>query len=451
MVFYIIGLLLIIYSFIDFKKSFFLYIAFKFFLNSNITVISIPGIPQLSLDLCLMILFFFKFLLKKKHNKAKTSFPLITPFLVLIISSFFSSLFSIAGFVAELSNFLKIFFLDYLAIIMMWETIENDQDFNFLFNIISVVMLASCIYAIVEFVLQYNPLSLYEMTLNGDENKIINSIYEINGRGYRVNSIFEHAIGAGVTWGIYVVFTLYVFVYYKHKIKIKPYHFCVVVLAIVCIFLTKMRSCLIFLVIASIELANFKKKRSYLIMLCVVISCVIAVEGGLVPDEIINILKSFTQSEYQMRVSGSTLEMRVDQFAAAFELMKIDPIFGLGYKFQDVISNSITRRLYGSESIWLIAITRYGIIGIISEIIYFYYLVIKIPKSIHNTPLFWISLSYFITYSITTLPGLVIPMFYFVFIFYVKNSNKYIQLSYKSRINEWRIKDKIITHRKSVI
>ena len=452
MVFYIIGLILIIYSFKDFKKSFFLYIGFKFFLNPNITIISIPGIPQLSLDLGLMIFYFFMFFTKKKKlEKAKISFPLITPFIILIISSFSSSLFSIAGFGAELSNSIKIIFLDYLAIIMMWEMIEDNRDYDYLFKIISIVILVSCIYAVVEYALQYNPLSLYEMTLNGDETKIINSIYEINGRGYRVNSIFEHAIGAGITWALYVDFTLYAFVFYKNKIKIKPYHFCIVVLAIVCVFLTKMRSCMIFLVIASVGLVNFKKKRSCLILTGVIIACIIVVAGGLMPDEIVNIIKSITQSKYQTEVSGSTVEMRIDQFSAAFELMKINPIFGLGYKFQNVLSNSVTKRLYGSESIWLIAITRYGIIGVLSEIVYFYYLVIKIPKSIHSKPLFWISLAYFLTFSITTLPGLIMPMFYFTFIFCVKNSNKYSRFSYGKRLNEWKIKGKNIIHRKSII
>lgn len=139
MIFYIVGAFLVIYSFFDYKKSFFLFVGFKFFLNGNITLVSIPGVPQLSLDLFLTGFYSLFYYSKKQFRKAKISFPLVTPFLIYIISNFLSMLFGIAGIGNEFSNFLKALFLDCLMIFMIWEIIEDKNDFQDLFEIVTVV------------------------------------------------------------------------------------------------------------------------------------------------------------------------------------------------------------------------------------------------------------------------------------------------------------------------
>lgn len=449
MIFYIVGVFLVLYSFFDYKKSFFLFVGFKFFLNGNITLVSIPGVPQLSLDLFLTMFYYLFFLSKPQLRRAKISFPLLTPFLIYIISNFLSMLFGIAGIGNEFSNFLKALFLDSLMIFMIWEIVEDKSDFQDLFEIVTAVILISCLYGIFEYFIQSNPLSLYEMSLNGDSSKITNNLYEINARGYRINSIFEHCIGAGITWATYALFVLYGYIFYRNKIKIKSYHFIVSTLALICVFLTKMRSTFIFMVIGSLGLINVKRKRFYIIAIAVAISLFVVFSSGLVPEEVIRVINSLTNSEIQSEMSGSSLEMRIDQFSAAFEILKVNPIFGLGDKFQSVMKNDLTKRLWGSESIWLMAITRKGIIGIIAVAIQFYYMIIKIPKTCKCKSLFWLSLAYCVTYTVTSIPGTVMCWFYFVFSFFAKNSYKYKSLN-NSRIDEWKyLKNKII-HRKNV-
>ena len=91
---------------------------------------------------------------------------------------------------------------------MIWEIYEDKADYKRLYKYITIVMLISCVYAFIEFFIKRNPLALYEATLNKDESRIILGLYTNEQRGYRVQSIFEHAIGAGINWAIYAIFTM---------------------------------------------------------------------------------------------------------------------------------------------------------------------------------------------------------------------------------------------------
>ena len=202
MIFYLCSILIILYSFVNFKRGFIIFLAFKLLLVRNITLISIPGIPLLTLDMFMSLLYsFWFFLRKKKYSTAKHSFPYMTPGMLLILSWTLSALFSVAGFSSEISVLIGDVANEFLLLIAMWETLEDKEDFDFLFGMITIVIFASCIYALVEYKMQTNPLQIYEMTLNIDPSKIIDFGYGIDKwRGYHVQSIFEHAITAGIIW-----------------------------------------------------------------------------------------------------------------------------------------------------------------------------------------------------------------------------------------------------------
>jgi hypothetical protein len=120
-----------------------------------------------------------------------------------------------------------------LIIWVAWEILQTEKDFEYLFKLITVVIFISCIYGLFEFIIAKNPLQLYEATLNGDVSKVINFAYSTSGRGYRINSIFEHAIGAGINWSIYLGFVLYSVINVKRKL---PYNALSIVTACLCCF-----------------------------------------------------------------------------------------------------------------------------------------------------------------------------------------------------------------------
>ena len=126
MPFYIIAVALIVYSIFDFKKSFMLFLGFKLFLVTNITVLSIPGLPILSLDNMMTIIYAFVFIInKKKFSRAKTSIPWATPFLLICFTWIVSSVFSVAGLITELSTLVDNLFQQVIFTWMMWELIES--------------------------------------------------------------------------------------------------------------------------------------------------------------------------------------------------------------------------------------------------------------------------------------------------------------------------------------
>ena len=114
--------------------------------------------------------------------------------------------------------------------------------------------------------------------------------------------------------------------------------------------------------------------------------------------------------------------------------MSISPIFGLGPSFTDVMEGTLIDRLLGSESIWLGVITQLGVIGIIAYIIQVFYFIYKVPKNFKNKYLFIVSLAYWITATVTSMPGFKI-IYLYLFLFYIIKNTEY----YKLQITRGRI------------
>ena len=181
-----------------------------------------------------------------------------------------------------------------------------------------------------------------------------------------------------------------------------------------------------FFAVSMVSIVNFKSKRFYPLLLSLLVGAAIAVP--LLSNKIINVIKSFFSGDAANTVGGSNLEMRLDQFAAAFELMFQSPLFGLGPSFRDVIDNNLVDRLLGGESIWLQAVPQMGILGVVAYVVQVIYFIVIIPKRFKSRQIFFVSLAYWLTYTITSIPGFN-HMLFFIFIFYfIKSSRVYGQM-----------------------
>ncbi len=428
MIFILIGIVIIIYSFFNFKKGFSLYLCYKLMLVTNITLISTPGLPLLTLEMAMTLVFMFMFFVHgSKYQRAHTKFPFAIPFLIYGVVLLASSMFSMAGFGAEISNFIKQLSEKIILVWMAWQLIETKDDFKFIFKVVTVIILGSCIYGLIEYILQRNPLTEYEASLNSNKDKLIDFSYGADSyRGYRINSIFEHAIGAGMVWALYAVFVFIII--QKKYVTIGQIFipFITAILCIPCILFTNSRSPLLFFAVSMVSIVNFKSKRFYPLLLSLLVGAAIAVP--LLSDKIINVIKSFFSGDAANTVGGSNLEMRLDQFAAAFELMFQSPLFGLGPSFRDVIDNNLVDRLLGGESIWLQAVPQMGILGVVAYVVQVIYFIVIIPKRFKSRQIFFVSLAYWLTYTITSIPGFN-HMLFFIFIFYfIKSSRVYGQM-----------------------
>lgn len=424
MIFYIIGILIILYSFSNFKRAFMLFLIFKMVLVQNITLVSIPGVPLLTLEVFLTLYFIFAFLIKRKHFTVDpTPFPFKTPFILLACSWTLSTIFAYIGFGQAFSQYLRDICQDLLLVVMMWFLLRTEKDFLFVFKGLIIVFFISCIYGLYENFIQANPLADYELTLNADPSRQIDFDYSNDVlRGYRIKSIFEHPIGAGIMWAM--CFFMVIYIWMKSKIKLPYKYFSLITagLSIVCILYSRSRGPILFFLISCLGLIDFKKKKFYLgLTVAVVLLLIFGSEFSQFSDNITSIFSSKVQS----RVGGSNADMRLDQLGAAFLLMKESPIVGLGYKYLDSVNNILTMRLLGGESMWFTILPQFGIVGIVANFVMAYYSMIKIPSLYKTTGILFFSLAYWITASLTSVPGLKMYLYYFIYFFLIKQSRIY--------------------------
>jgi hypothetical protein len=440
MIFTLIGLIIILYSFRNFKKAFMSFLIFNMFLNTNLSIISIPGVPLLSLETVMIIVFCLHFWREKKTRyRCNILFPFKTPFLLLAFSYFISSLFAIAGFGGALSRLVGNILEQLLLVYMIWKIVDTKDDFNYLIKGFSIVILISCIYCFFEYVTKVNPLMMYEKTLMSDASRAIDFSYDNfeEFRGFRPRSIFFHPIGAGVNWALYFcfIFTLFSIGYIKMQ-KAKMFIF-VALLSLICVFLSNSRGPLLFLFIGSLAFINFKNKQRLIVMVLLLLFSIILLLPFL--QNYTDTILSFFDSKAQEKVGGSNVDMRMEQLLACFDMINGHDFCGLGFHYENLVSSYKTQRLLGMESVWFSTIVETGIIGVLVKVIEFVFMIILVPLKFKSRPAFFFALAYCATYSATSLPGMLDYMFWCIEFMFIKLSPIYIKqnkLMYSEKYNK---------------
>lgn len=424
MIFTLIGTILIIYSFKDFKKAFLWLLVFKLFLVTNITIVAIPGIPLLKWNMFLIAIFFAQYCIQKKRLKMESvPFPYERPFKFLIVSWFLSTIFAYIGFIGAVSQFIGNTFEQLVIVWLMWKLIDIKKDLSFIIKWFSLAFIGISLYGFYEHQIQTNPLVEYEATIIDDASRAVVFTYDSEGRrGYRVQSVFEHAIGAGINWGLYIVFVLSLWIHYKYRLNRKNLVFASALLGLPCILFTNSRGPILFLMIAILPVITQRSKRMFYVLAACLIGTVFI--SPILTDYMDNVISIF-DSNTQDQIGGSNAEMRFEQLAAAISLMQQSPLLGLGFKFMNEMDNTLTRALLGMESMWFGILTQFGMLGIIANLYYAYYSLYLIPKHFRSKPVFFLSLAYWLVASATSVPGMHTYMYYLFIIIFIKMSPQY--------------------------
>lgn len=421
MIFLIIGLIIIFIGSRNFKKGFYYFLFYKVCLVTNITVLSIPGVPLLTLDLFMTVAFLFMYYVKREKMQLEcVSFPYSVPFKWIAISYFLSTLFAYIGFIGAFSQYVGQMLTEFVFAWLMWKIIDR-KDIVYIIKGIAFMFFFSCLYAFYEKSTETNPIQEYELTLVTDASRAIDFLVADDAyRGYRVQSFFEHAIGAGINWGMFVALYFSFCIVYKYKLK----KLCMItaVLCIPCIFFSNARGPIVFLMISILSFIDLKNKSFYKYFIVGAILLIVALP--LFTDYTDNLLSIFN-TEAQEKVGGSNAEMRMEQLDAAFELMMQSPIVGFGYKFMNELHSTLVSKLLGLESMWFRIMTQFGILGVIVNIILLYYSLVKLPRHYKSRPLFFISLAYWVTASLTSVPGMLMYLYYLILIIFIKQSDRY--------------------------
>lgn len=426
MIFLIIAFFLIIYSLEDFKRGLYLYLIFKLFLNQNINIINIPGIPLLTVDLVMNAYFIFQF--SRLNGGLKwlkiRSFPLRKAFLINIISVLLSCVFSLAGFGNSITMGVGMIISNFIFVWMLWFCIGDIKDIKRLTKYLTIAFVFICSYAFLEKAIGENPLINYEISLNknGDASKIIEWQYLDDSRnvGGRIQSVFFHPIGSGGVFALMFIFFTFMYMQYRRLMPKQTYMFAyVIICSFICVWFSNSRGPLIFLICGSMALVNFKNKSFYGMVILAVFLFVLLFDY--ISPYLDNIFSLF-DTKAQQRVGGSDISMRLMQLDAAFTIFLEHPWFGNGIKSLEYIPNQTqVSNLLGLESCWFRLLVQQGILGIIS----FIYLITSLFKSgcgsTKKTVVF-LTAAYLIFNTVTSIPGFLNYLFYMVIFILIKLS-----------------------------
>lgn len=408
--FIIIYIPLLFYMFHDFRKAFLLYVIFKVFLNQNINIINLPGVPLLTMELFMNIGFFIYFIFfQRKIFYRKEKFPLKIAFILCLASIFISTVFSNVGFSNAITRALKDVFNIYLFIYILWSVLRKEEDIVFLVMGFSYVFIILGLYGFYEKITESNPFMDYVISLN-PSYKVIKGTYAYSlvkrlNMG-RIRSAFLHPIGFGIYLGIIIPFYLFIQSKYKRMWEQSIYlKLLLIFLSICCLFFTNSRGPLIYLFISGLTVFSFKNKGTQQTIIVALLGILFA--WNFIEPYTANII-SIYQSSAQNKVGGSSFHLRINQFMFVFNLFSKSPWIGLGIKSMDLFLGD--SGILGGESVWFQLLIEQGLIGCVSHII----LIISIAGIGKGEMKYFIwgsTLAWLITTSATSTPGIEISFF----------------------------------------
>jgi hypothetical protein len=363
-------------------------------------------------DLAYACTYFLKFGIRKSKSDKTYLFPVS----LICLSHFLSSFTSLEGASNEFFRAFGYCFNSLFLIFLIQKNVTTKKDIVFLLKGFTLAFCFASIYGIVEYFQESNPLLSYKSSLTPEGL----DVYEIDPyRGYRISSIFEHPIGAGMNFSLFIFFAAFC-------LSKKDFHLSmfwglsisiVVLLCFICVFLTKMRSSILFLLIGAIGFLNFKKPRTFVFLSLLLIVFII---GVIYVPQIQTIFLSLFNSEARNSVGGSSLEMRIEQSNAVFKIFNISPFTGLGERFMDYLSERELIGTYSFESVWFEVACKFGLLGLLATAFLILYSVFYVPLKKSAKELFFISLGYWVVYSFSSTPFFRETFYYLILICILK-------------------------------
>lgn len=420
MVLIILGTLILSYSFFDFKNAYYAFICYTIFWAPQAFCFTI-GDRDVIINMVMSFGLFISFLVNyKKLNITKRLMPFTIPFIFVAFSIFFSCFFAEAGFKSEFTRFASKILQTYTTIFISWYVFETRDDFEKLIKVIIITFFIAGLYGIIEFVIQKNVFFEYKKSISTD----MLGAYDTARRGYRVISLFDHSIGAGLNFGLVCSFILYLLIYEKNFLPFKKLSIVTSILCFICVFLSKARADYVYLLIALIPCFNPKKVKLKKVATYALLVFLITLPFT---HNRLNLITSIFDSEAQSQVKGSSIELRLDQYDAVKEAISDSPIFGIGEKYENYLSPEVAERIKGAESVWLEQLLKHGVIGVLAHIVFAIFSVVIIPYKYKSGRLLFLGLAYWTTYSFTTFLSFRFDLYYCILFYFIKTSKEYIE------------------------
>lgn len=421
MIFIILAILTILIATINYKKGFLIYLLLQMIWFPDTQLFKVGG-AWINLNFFCAAIFLILYVVKgKKYSKEKIAFPFSKPMACIGFSLLVTSFTSLAGFGNELVKAIGLIIMEIIIVYLIWKTVNTKEDYIFLFKGITIIVLFACAYIFYEKMTGTNFILDYKISCTSNKFDTYRDFAEWDHRGYRCYSIFDHTICASMVFSLYTALT---FILLMNKRRY-PFKYLSIITAVLCIpamFFTQQRTGIFMLIIAVLSVVDFRKKKFWKLLGIMIVAFFIV---SPYISENINLLLSIFNTKYQNSVSGSSMSLRLDQLDAIYHIMLKAPITGLGENFQSFYSGSFASRAMGYESLWFEQMAKHGLIGVLSYIFMIYYSVCKLPKEYKSKELFFVSLAYWITYTLTSTPYFRTYFLYSVIFYFIKNTEKY--------------------------
>lgn len=424
---YILGSIIIaLVTIWNYKKGFLLYLLYQMIWFPDTQVIQVSGL-SLNINFMMSTIYVLLFLIKNKGKirREGDKFPYTVPMVYLTFSMFITCFTSLSGFFSEFIKATGLVIMDILMVYLIWKCVKEKDDYVFLFKGLTIIIFVSCLYCFIEGITHENPVFNYKALCSSNGLGVYEDYLYGYGRGYRCYSIFEHPICASMIYALYVTLVLNLII----KSKKIPYKYLAVItmlLSVICIFFTKQRAGMFFLAVSALSCVNLKKKKFYKLAFAALICglCILP----FISDYLFVLLSSFIPNIDNGNggvVGGSNVSMRLMQLNAVYHIMLQSPIAGLGENFKRLYSSIYAAQALDFESLWFEQMAKHGIVGVLVYIVMIYYSVYIIPKRYKSKQVFFISLAYWSTYTLTSTPYFRIYFLYAIIFYYIKNSEVY--------------------------
>lgn len=259
----------------------------------------------------------------------------------------------------------------------------EDKGASVLKRIVCWAIVFNMVYCIFfEMMVGVNPAGMPLYILLGvDDNKFITDMIETErgGLGFRAQTVYRHPLSLGQ----YMLVLLPLFFFRgNHYVKLF-FVFSICFLIIVSGSRGAIAPMILVLFIAGIK--GFKSHlHSFALVLFVIfvsINFIPEKQWNKINKEVEPLVASLQfwndKKQYENKIDGSSMEMRVNQFNAALEEIDDNPIFGRGYGYREYYifkHNALHPDLLGFESILLLYLVERGWLGLLFFFIVTYYI-----------------------------------------------------------------------------
>lgn len=359
--------------FINFRLGLALYISY--FLLVPFPSVAFGGVffSSLTINVILIIAYLYKF-------KNGFDFSIIKPMLVLYLLLFCESLFQYRlNFYVQY----RFFYEDLLQFFVLPIVIcsASKKDYTILRFCMSSIFISFLIIIIYNFFLflvsDVNPYVLLMASEHNVNLQVGQFEFESRtGLTQRLSSVFPHPMSFGVYLGLSMI-------YFMNKINEKPQNIFFIVLIVISIFISGVRTTMAAFFIVGLFYLLLKHKIKYFFAAITFVVGLYIISLYCFPS-LIEILMSFTASGTD--TGGSTMEMRIEQFNGCLEEISDNPLWGNGYSWHkyyvgEYKSHPVIRCF---ESLLFIVICNWGWVGFFFFIICFIWMFCQIKINVNE-------------------------------------------------------------------